>query len=146
MQLPPSDELVLVSGLPPVRAKKLRYFEDANFSSRVLAAPVLSAGGYADCPQPRGHDWMGRVATMHPELKIPSQELPGKGDDALDRQHQLTPEKDDKPKPQEPRRDDGLGIGDDDDDPTLGSPLPPTATAFGLNQGRGRSDDMTPDH
>ncbi|MDE2113051.1 MAG: conjugal transfer protein TraG, partial [Alphaproteobacteria bacterium] len=27
MQLPPADELVLVSGLPPIRAKKLRYYE-----------------------------------------------------------------------------------------------------------------------
>ena len=28
MQLPPDDELVLVSGCPPIRAKKARYFED----------------------------------------------------------------------------------------------------------------------
>ena len=28
MQLPPDDELVLVSGVPPIRAKKARYFED----------------------------------------------------------------------------------------------------------------------
>lgn len=146
MQLPPSDELVLVSGLPPVRAKKLRYFKDANFSARVLPPPELSAGAYVDRPEQRGHDWIGRVATMHPELKIPSQELPGKGDDALDRQHQLTPGKHEKPKPPEPRRDDGLGIGDDDDDPTLGSPLPPGTTAYGINQGRGASDDMTPEH
>ena len=146
MQLPPSDELVLVSGLPPVRAKKLRYFKDSNFSSRVLPAPVLSASGYVDRPTRRGDDWVGRVATMHPELKIPSQELPGKGDDAADRQHQRTPGEDDKPKPPAPRRDDGLGIGDDDDDPTLGSPLPPGTTAFGINQGRGRSDDITPEH
>ena len=27
MQLPPADELVLVSGVPPIRAKKARYFE-----------------------------------------------------------------------------------------------------------------------
>ena len=145
MQLPPSDELVLVSGLPPVLAKKLRYFDDGNFSSRVLPAPVLSSGGYADCPEPRGHEWLGLVATVHPELKIPSQELPGKGDDAVDRQHQRTPGEEEKPKPPEPRRDDGLGIGDDDDDPTLGSPLPPGTTAYGINQGRGRSDDMTPE-
>jgi type IV secretion system protein VirD4 len=146
MQLPPSEELVLVSGLPPIRAKKLRYFEDGNFSSRVLPAPMLSAGGYADCPEPRGQDWIGRVATMHPELKIPSQELPSKGDDAADRQHQRTPGEDEKTRPPEPRQDDGLGIGDDDDDPALGSPLPPGTKAYGINQGRGASDDMTPEH
>src|SRR5439155_19391292 len=32
MQLPPTDELVLVSGVPPIRAKKARYFEDARLT------------------------------------------------------------------------------------------------------------------
>ena len=54
MQLPPSDELVLVSGLPPVRAAKLRYFEDRNFTARVLPAPVPGEGSYADRPARRG--------------------------------------------------------------------------------------------
>ena len=43
MQLPPSDELVLVSGLPPIRAKKARYFEDKRLTERVLPPPRLSA-------------------------------------------------------------------------------------------------------
>ena len=37
MQLPPADELVLVSGVPPIRAKKARYFEDIRLTERVLA-------------------------------------------------------------------------------------------------------------
>jgi type IV secretion system protein VirD4 len=41
MQLPPADELVLVSGVPPIRAKKARYFEDPRLTERVLAPPVL---------------------------------------------------------------------------------------------------------
>ena len=40
MQLPPSDELVLVSGTPPIRAKKARYFEDRQLKARVIAPPV----------------------------------------------------------------------------------------------------------
>lgn len=36
MQLPPEDELVLVSGLPPIRAKKARYFEDPRLAERVV--------------------------------------------------------------------------------------------------------------
>jgi type IV secretion system protein VirD4 len=36
MQLPPEDELVLVSGVPPIRAKKTRYFEDPRLVERVL--------------------------------------------------------------------------------------------------------------
>ncbi|HZF43710.1 MAG TPA: conjugal transfer protein TraG [Sphingomonadaceae bacterium] len=57
MQLPAGDELILVSGLPPIRASKLRYFEDPNFASRRLPAPALGANGYHDCPRSRGDDW-----------------------------------------------------------------------------------------
>jgi type IV secretion system protein VirD4 len=41
MQLPLGDELVLVSGVPPIRAKKARYFEDPRLTERVLAPPVV---------------------------------------------------------------------------------------------------------
>lgn len=43
MQLPDSDEIVLVAGCPPIRAKKLRYFEDPAFSKRVIAPVPLSS-------------------------------------------------------------------------------------------------------
>jgi type IV secretion system protein VirD4 len=39
MQLSPDDELVLVSGVPPIRAKKARYFEDPRLTERVLPPP-----------------------------------------------------------------------------------------------------------
>jgi type IV secretion system protein VirD4 len=39
MQLPPADELLLVAGVPPVRAKKARYYEDARFKERILPPP-----------------------------------------------------------------------------------------------------------
>jgi type IV secretion system protein VirD4 len=61
MQLSPADQLVLVSGLSPIRAKKLRYYEDQNFVPRVRPAPELRTGGYPDCPSPRGDDWTGQV-------------------------------------------------------------------------------------
>ena len=41
MQLPPSDEIVLVSGLPPIRAKKARYFEDRQLTERILPPPQV---------------------------------------------------------------------------------------------------------
>ena len=59
MQLPPDEEIVMVSGHAPVRAKKLRYYEDANFKGRVLPPPALSAGPYRDRPAPRPDDWTG---------------------------------------------------------------------------------------
>jgi type IV secretion system protein VirD4 len=40
MQLPPGDELVLVSGVPPIHAKKARYYEDPRLTERVLAPPA----------------------------------------------------------------------------------------------------------
>lgn len=42
MQLLPSDEIVMVAGVPPIRAKKARYYEDARFKQRVLSPPTLS--------------------------------------------------------------------------------------------------------
>lgn len=59
MQLPSDEAVVMLSGLAPIRAKKLRYFTDANFQSRVLPAPRLQPGRYADAPAPRADDWSG---------------------------------------------------------------------------------------
>ncbi|ESY71770.1 conjugal transfer protein TraG [Mesorhizobium sp. LNHC252B00] len=39
MQLPPSDEIVMLAGTPPIRAKKARYYEDGRFKERVLPPP-----------------------------------------------------------------------------------------------------------
>lgn len=41
MQLPPTDEIVMVAGIPPIRTKKARYYEDARFKERVLSPPDL---------------------------------------------------------------------------------------------------------
>jgi type IV secretion system protein VirD4 len=40
MQLPPEDALVMVSGCPPIRAKKARYYEDRQLQARILPPPV----------------------------------------------------------------------------------------------------------
>ncbi|OBQ69603.1 conjugal transfer protein TraG (plasmid) [Mesorhizobium loti] len=42
MQLPPTDEIVMVAGAPPIRAKKARYYEDPSFKERVLPPPELA--------------------------------------------------------------------------------------------------------
>jgi type IV secretion system protein VirD4 len=39
MQLPFEDELVLVPGVPPIRGRKARYFEDPRLAERVLPPP-----------------------------------------------------------------------------------------------------------
>ena len=40
MQLPPTDEIVMVAGTPPIRASKARYFEDRRLLARVMLPPV----------------------------------------------------------------------------------------------------------
>lgn len=56
MQLPADDELVMVSGAPPIRAKKLRYYTDRNFAERVgeLKADMIPRVFTDDGDQ---HDW-----------------------------------------------------------------------------------------
>jgi type IV secretion system protein VirD4 len=51
MQLPPSDEIVMMSGLHPIRAKKARYYEDRRFAERILPPPKEASHA------PRPDDW-----------------------------------------------------------------------------------------
>ncbi len=69
LQLPKDDALVLVSGTPPIRAKKLQYFNDQNFIARCLPAPQLSSGGFADTPPAHTDDWTGRTRTIDVRLE-----------------------------------------------------------------------------
>jgi type IV secretion system protein VirD4 len=75
MQLPASDELVLVSGLPPIRAKKLRYYEDRNFTSRVRQAPFLGIDGYRDRPPPRSDDWGALIRDQDNRLRVDDEDV-----------------------------------------------------------------------
>ena len=60
MQLPSTDELVLVSGLAPIRAKKARYYADKRLAARVLPPPKARPGeGQGRAPV---DDWSGRKA------------------------------------------------------------------------------------
>ena len=43
MQLPPSDELVLVSGIHPILAKKARYYEERRLQERIQLPPSATS-------------------------------------------------------------------------------------------------------
>ncbi|BBB07736.1 conjugal transfer protein TraG [Sphingopyxis sp. EG6] len=58
MQLPPSEEIVMVAGTPPIRATKARYFEDARLQERIITPPELAA---APANAATSDDWSGRV-------------------------------------------------------------------------------------
>ncbi|TCM15076.1 type IV secretion system protein VirD4 [Novosphingobium sp. PhB165] len=68
MQLSPDEELVLLSGMAPVRARKLRYFRDRNFADRRLPAPTVACGPYADRPASRSNDWKDTVRAQDARL------------------------------------------------------------------------------
>ncbi len=99
MQLPPADELVLVSGMAPIRAKKLRYYEDANFRQRIMSPPTPAAGDYRDAPRPRADDWSGLrcAGTSRP---IGDHRTDDGTDGGLE--HQRHPALEERPKPSEP--------------------------------------------
>ncbi len=61
MQLPPDDEIVMVAGVPPIRAKKARYFEDRQLAERILAPPTLKSADPGSLPV---DDWMNLLAPI----------------------------------------------------------------------------------
>ena len=64
MQLPPDDELVLVSGCHPIRANKARYYEDRELKTRILPPPKPTRPGVSAAVEDssslsRADDWSG---------------------------------------------------------------------------------------
>ena len=153
MQLPPADELVLVSGLAPIRAKKLRYYEDRNFISRVADAPALASGGYGDKPAPRPDDWRGQVRGLHVRLAaaVDEESAPADEEGGLQQQrHPALPEES-VSKPIDSKQEADLGLADDDSDAAPDKSvmdrlrgLSAVARAHAINEGTGRGDDLLP--
>lgn len=63
MQLPPTDAIVMVSGLFPIRAKKARYFTDPRLAERVLPPPKPGESKNTS----RADDWTGASVPAAPE-------------------------------------------------------------------------------
>jgi type IV secretion system protein VirD4 len=74
MQLPPTDEIVMVSGVHPIRAKKARYYEDARLQERVLPPPVPTRP-----KEGRSDDWSSRP--LPPRPPAPAMREGGEADD-----------------------------------------------------------------
>jgi type IV secretion system protein VirD4 len=146
MQLPHGEEIVLVSGLAPVRAQKLRHYEDANFFSRVLPAPRLSAGLYPDCPPTRPHDWQDQRKPEDTRLEKPwFAQLHGEGGEegGLTREPWNEPS---APKPVDPTIPDDLGLLDDDFGQATANtdPLSRSAAARAFGVSEADRDDVLP--
>ncbi|WPH18136.1 conjugal transfer protein TraG [Variovorax paradoxus] len=115
MQLPPDDSVVMVSGHPPIKAKKLRYYQDRNFIARVLPPPVLASGVYVDRPAARSDDW----SELAPVTASESASTGVEDDFSAEGGHQLKPELDVTPDMPILPDDDGLLVLDDEDDMPL---------------------------
>lgn len=76
MQLPPTEEVVMVAGTPPMRAKKVRYYEDRRFTERVLPPPDPSTAGRSS----RTDGW-STLATLRP-ASLPTDRRQGEEDTA----------------------------------------------------------------
>jgi hypothetical protein len=70
MQLPQDDELVMMSGCPPIRAKKARYYEDGRFKAHLLPPPSPQG-----MPVPvRPDDWSSLPRRHPPAGRFPVQQ------------------------------------------------------------------------
>ena len=70
MQLPADQELILLAGFAPIKATKIRYFADQNFTDRVLNSFDISpmSGRYPDAPSPSQKcDW--HLKTSEPRTR-----------------------------------------------------------------------------
>jgi type IV secretion system protein VirD4 len=120
MQLPPDEAVVMVSGQPPIKAKKLRYYLDVNFTRRVLPPPVLDEGRYVDVPEVRPNDWSELAVPTVPAAASNAVENAGGSDDGGPRrQPELSETVTWEPEAKPPTND--LALLDDEDGIT---PLP----------------------
>ncbi|AQQ03906.1 conjugal transfer protein TraG [Roseibium algicola] len=86
MQLPPTDEIVMVAGTPPIRAKKARYYEDKRFSERILPPPEPASAIQRQCD-----DWSDLSLPAIPEISPKASEMAAQDEDPTgsERRHQL---------------------------------------------------------
>ena len=149
MQLPADEELVLISGMAPIRAHKLRYYEDAQLAGCVLPPPVLAEARYADAPQPREDAWQGRVAGEDARLGAAQPEDPSESSSGSIEQARHPGQELDGSVSTPEHAYDPLGLGDDDSDAGADARAIDPARALGtaksvyaLDAGRGEQHEL----
>ena len=118
MQLPPTDAIVMVSGIHPIRATKARYYADPRLAERVLAPPTgmqpaeRRADNWTDLPPPERLDGMDRT-------KPAAEAADTKDDDPANggiRRQPEVPEHEDIAPEMEPRPENEFDFDDEDTD------------------------------
>jgi type IV secretion system protein VirD4 len=115
MQLPHDDELVLVSGCHPIRAKKARYYEDQQLQARILPPPKPAAGSTVDGNAEKPilaakDDWQGAVVAP------PSTDTEDPANAGIRREPELPEHEDVIPAPRKPSQEFDLPDDEADDD------------------------------
>ncbi|OJU31302.1 MAG: conjugal transfer protein TraG [Alphaproteobacteria bacterium 65-37] len=132
MQLPATDELVLVSGCPPIRATKARYFEDERLAERFLPPPrptkpaaMAARDDWTDlpAPNPTGARKRSKEAREGQPLEDPA-------NGGLRREPELPQHEDIVPEPAKPPPEFEFGEEEGDEDAIRARAL--RATARGL--------------
>jgi len=116
MQLPPDDELVLVSGCHPIRAKKARYYEDPQLRTRILPPPkpsrsAESASRSSPTHPARSDDWAALIVAAPP---VQSDDPDNAG---IRREPELPEHEEIAPEPRQPAQEFELADDDADDAP-----------------------------
>jgi len=115
MQLPHDDELVLVSGCHPIRAKKARYFEDPQLQSRILPPPkwfrAIEAVSQLGPARPaRSDDWAESI------MAPPPAQTEDPDNSGIRREPELPAHEEIVPEPRQPAQEFELGEDEPDDD------------------------------
>ena len=113
MQLPPQDEIIMLAGINPVRAKKVRYYEDRELQARILPPPKLtpSATDGQKSPAPSSGDtWIETVAARQETDDTD----PANG--GIRREPELPQHEEVTPKPPDPVNEFELGNDEPDDE------------------------------
>jgi type IV secretion system protein VirD4 len=119
MQLPPTDVLVLVSGCPPIRAKKVRYYEDQQLKDRILPPPMSKSA------EPRRatavDNWSGSAAPSSgygasTEPREPGALIEDPANGGIRREPELPEHEDIAPEPVMPSAEFAFGEDEPDDD------------------------------
>ena len=87
MQLPPADEVVMVAGISPIRAKKVRYYEDPRFKDRIVPPPSK-----AEPVESEDDEWSTLPLPPKPTLHANSSGSAEYGEDTTDSERRRQPE------------------------------------------------------
>jgi type IV secretion system protein VirD4 len=60
-ELPKTDEIVMMAGAHPIRAKKAHYYRDKRLAARVISPPKVGTAGKEAGAR---HDWQGMIAKI----------------------------------------------------------------------------------